>query len=70
MARVECEIIEVEMKSEDTGLAVPGICARCGDCGHETESYGTGEASICRCLVLLREECPEGRRNFYVDESE
>jgi hypothetical protein len=33
----------------------------------ETESYGTSEASVRRCLVMLREECPRGERNFYVD---
>jgi hypothetical protein len=45
---------------------VLSIGARCSRCGHETESFGTGESSIKRCLVLMREECPEGESNFYV----
>ena len=27
-------------------------------------------ASIKRCLVLLRKECPEGENNFYVGDQE
>ena len=37
-------------------------------CQHTTESFGTGEKSVKRCLVLMRQECPEGEENFYVGE--
>lgn len=67
--RVECEVNEVELENEQ-GRPVPGVEAICGECEHRTESFGTGEASIKRCLVLLREECPEGEKNFYVDEND
>jgi hypothetical protein len=64
--RVECEIDETFLDGDYT--EVEGVVATCSRCGHETESYGTSEASIKRCLVLLREECPNNEQNFYVEE--
>lgn len=66
MAQVECEVEFVELENSK-GFPVDGVRATCGKCGHETESFGTGEKSIKRCLVLLSEECPENEKNFYVD---
>jgi uncharacterized Zn finger protein len=43
------------------------VSAECSECGHVTESYGTGDNSRRRCLVLMREECPVGSRNYYVE---
>lgn len=60
---VECEIQELVLED---GM-MDGVMAECGNCGHQTTSNGTGEASIRRCLALMREECPEGERNFYVE---
>lgn len=62
--RVECEITEVEIDGR------PGVAAECLQCNHVTESFGTSEKSIRRCLVLMREECPCGEDNFYVDVDE
>jgi hypothetical protein len=65
--------VEVEVREEalDGDYAtVEGVVARCTRCDHETESFGTSDASIRRCLVMLREECPMGERNFYVDQDE
>jgi len=61
---VECEVDYIELEG-DYG-SVSSVCVTCSRCGHSTESFGTGEASINRCLALLREECPEGENNFYV----
>lgn len=69
MDRVECEIEEVELEN-DEGRSRAGVRATCSDCGHETESFGTGEKSRKRCLALMREECPEGVENYYVDANE
>lgn len=63
--RITCEIWE-EDQYGDNGGWIPGVRARCSRCGHETEAFGTDEPSIKRCLVMLREECPEGESNFYV----
>ena len=65
--RVECQIDHGEQEG-DYGTMVPCTTATCGRCGHSSESFGTGEGSIKRCLVLLREECPNGESNFYVEE--
>jgi hypothetical protein len=61
---VPCEVEEVELEN-DEGRTVDGVEVVCSRCGHSTESFGTGEASIRRCLALLREECPKKERNFY-----
>lgn len=64
--QVKCEIEEVDLENEH-GTVVEGLRATCDRCLHETESFGTGPASQKRCLALMREECPKGERNFYVD---
>lgn len=65
--RVECEIEHITLKSS-RGKDVDSVRAICPECGHSTESFGTGPGSVKRCLVLLSEECPEGEDNFYVEE--
>jgi len=62
--RVTCEVEETQVDG-DYG-PVDGVEVTCSRCGHTTESAGTHQRSIKRCLVLLREECPEGESNFYV----
>lgn len=62
--RVTCTIEEIELDG-DYGT-IPSVSATCSRCQHSTESFGTEEASITRCLVLLREECPNNEHNFYV----
>ena len=64
--KVQCEIEETELENED-GLAVSGVTATCERCGHETEAFGTSEASRRRCLARMREECPKAELNFYVE---
>ena len=44
---------------------INSVVVICGRCGHFTESFGTGPASIKRCLALPREEYPKEERNFY-----
>lgn len=50
----------------EEGREQEAVKATCGKCGHVTDSYGTGESSIKRCLILLRKECPMREANFYV----
>lgn len=66
--RVNCTIEETELPG-DYG-EVPSVRATCSRCGHQTESYGTSDVSIRRCLVLLREECPKDENNYYVNETD
>ena len=64
--KVSCSIEETSLQG-DYG-DVEGVCATCSRCGHTTESFGTGDGSRRRCLMLMRENCPEGESNFYEEE--
>ena len=64
--RIECEVTTVDLEN-DSGREVEGVQAECSRCGHCTESFGTGDGSVKRCLVLMREECPNDEANFYVE---
>jgi hypothetical protein len=64
--KVTCTIEEIELEN-DEGRDIDGVVATCSRCGHETESYGTGDNSRLRCLALMREECPNGENNFYIE---
>jgi hypothetical protein len=67
--RVLCEASETELEGDYVDW-VEGVCVVCSRCGHETEACGTSDASIRRCLVTLREECPRGESNLYLDRKE
>ena len=67
--RVECEISAATLTNDD-GREIDGVQAECSRCGHTTESFGTSDASVRRCLAIMREQCPEGEENFYVGESD
>lgn len=66
MARVTINMSDEELDG-DYG-AVEGVAAECSRCGHRTESFGRGEASASRCAALMREECPRGEKNYYVED--
>lgn len=67
MADVVCIVEEVELEN-DQGHTQPGVRVTCPRCDHTVESFGTGDPSLRRCAVLLRNECPRKERNFYVVE--
>jgi hypothetical protein len=69
MRRVRCSLEEIELEN-DEGMLIDSVSVACGRCGYETESFGRGDASIKRCLVLLREGCMLGLRNYYVLEGD
>ena len=66
---VQCDVEYTEL-TNDSDRLVDGVVATYSRCGHATESFGTSEASVRRCLAMMREECPEGEGNFYKDEDE
>lgn len=69
MAKVSCDVdYDHEVYNPDTGRNVEGINVTCNRCGHSAECYGRSEASVRRALATLREECPEGERNYYIEE--
>lgn len=60
--RIRCEV--------DTTVIdrIPSVIVRCTRCAHETESYGRSIRSVRRCLLMLREECPNDEANYYLVE--
>jgi hypothetical protein len=64
--RVECDVSYEDLESDDGLRTIPGVVVTCTECDHAEEAYGTTDRSIRRCLVLMRENCPEGEENFYV----
>lgn len=69
MATVPCSVEETDVET-DSGYVIEGIRATCSKCGHETESGGTSDESVRRCLALMRQECPLGEKNFYTGDVE
>jgi hypothetical protein len=66
--KVSVDVIEAMLPGDYCDIE--GVCVTCSRCGHETESYGTSDSSVRRCMVLLREECPMGESNFYAADGE
>lgn len=62
--KVECQIKRDTIHDEH-GRLIEGVVATCDRCGHRTECSGTTERSIRRALVLMRQECLKGEKNFY-----
>jgi hypothetical protein len=62
--RVRVTVSEIEL-GDDRGNPIDSIEVICSRCDHRVEVYGTGERSIKRGCVMLREECPQGEDNFY-----
>lgn len=67
--RVVCEIKHIESECS-AGFDIPAVKAICAKCNHSTESFGNQINSIKRCLVMLRDECPNQEGNFYAMENE
>ena len=65
--KIECDVSYVDLENDD-GYVIEGVSATCLRCDYSTESYGSTDASVRRCLVLMREECPNGENNYYVEE--
>ncbi len=68
MAKIKCTIA-FDSEENDYGTESPCVRVICSKCQHETTSFGDSDASVKRCLALLKEECPRGEKNFYVEET-
>ena len=64
--KVECEVEYVAVPFN--GKEILGVLVTCPLCEHAEEAGGRSEASIKRCLAQMRQNCPEGENNFYVEE--
>lgn len=64
--RVLVEVTETELEGEHR--TIDGIEVICSRCQHRVEVFGTGERSIKRGCVMLREQCPQEEENYYTNE--
>jgi len=67
MSKVECEI-DYTTDENDDNRKVDCVIVTCLKCGHETRSWGHGDACVKRCMAVMNEECPESENNFYVEQ--
>lgn len=67
MSQIECEVHFFDKENEH-GKTTPAVRITCGKCLHEVEVFGQGPDSIKRGLATMREECPQGKKNWYVEE--
>ena len=67
MAQIECDVHFFD-KDNEKGSTTPAVQITCGLCGHSVEVFGQGEGSVKRGLAMLREECPKGKKNWYVED--
>lgn len=66
--KVECEVENCDVEFQ--GRMIPGVVVICTQCDHAEEAGGRSDASVRRCLAQMRENCPEGENNFYVQEGD
>jgi len=62
---VACTIEYMTLEHEESGRDIDSVQATCNRCDHVTQSYGDTPASVRRCLLLMRDECPKGEQNYY-----
>lgn len=63
--RVTAEV-SYDEREDDYGRLRQVTTATCSKCGNEAWAWGQRGASKTRCLVELRETCPEDEENYYV----
>ena len=67
--KIPCSVHFTELENDD-GQLIDAVSATCSRCDHETYSFGASDRSIGRCLVLMREGCPEHENNFHTSNDE
>lgn len=66
--KVKCDVEYIDLDGDYGPVA--GVRVTCSRCSAEEESFGSSEASVIRCMVLLREGCPKREKNFYVEDED
>jgi hypothetical protein len=62
---VKCRIHKTIWETHKAGR-YDSTRATCSICNNSTSSHGSGDKSVNRCLVLLKNSCPMGANHFYV----
>lgn len=63
MGKIICDVNSITLEG-DYNNDVESVEVRCTKCDRREVAFGTGEASVKRCLASLNEQCRSG--NFYV----
>ena len=65
---VKC-VVDYTYQENESGNEQECVVVECGKCEHSERSWGHGDKSVRRCLVLMGQNCPDGDGNFYaIDE--
>ena len=67
--RIKCELDYITIENEN-GIEVDGVCCTCTKCGKSEESFGTGQRSINRCLLMLYNSCDCGNNFYYISNTQ
>lgn len=66
---VKC-VVDYTYTENESGNEQECVVVECGDCAHTEQSWGHGDKSVRRCLVLMGKNCPEDGDNFYAIEAD
>jgi len=67
---VKC-VVDYTYAENESGNEQECVVVECGECGHTEQSWGHGDKSVRRCLVLMGKNCPEDADdNFYAIEGD
>ena len=59
-------LVDYTYAQNESGNDQECVIVECGECEHVEQSWGHGDKSVRRCLVLMGQHCPEGEENFYI----
>ncbi len=62
---VKCAV-DYTYQENESGNEQECVVVECSECERTEQSWGHGDKSVRRCLVLMGENCPEGGDNFYI----
>lgn len=66
MARIGCNV-DFTTKPGNYGRPTDVCRVTCSRCGNSTESFGSSEKSVRRCMLMLSKSCPRGEKNYYTE---
>lgn len=59
-------VVDYTYAENEGGNEQECVVVECSECEHSERSWGHGDKSVRRCLVLMGQNCPEGADNFYI----
>ncbi len=62
---VKC-VVDYTYAENESGNEQECVVVECSECAFTQQSWGHGDKSVRRCLVLMGERCPNDADNFYI----